>query len=420
MKTTDKGGSFKGVFDSEAVASTGAVAVAPSNAKVVWLGTGEANDRNSSGWGNGVYRSTDAGATWTQAGLPPARRSRASPSIRPIPDTAWVAAMGDLWTPSRERGLYKTTDGGKTWKAVLTAPAPYGDRVGAGDLVLDPADPQVLYAALYARRRTPWSFIAGPAGHGRQGPGRHLQEHGRRHHLAQALRRAARPAPAASASPSRARTPRSSTRSCRATRRGRAASTRCAAGAAASSAPRTAARPGRARARSTRAPSTSARSASIPRTTSGCTSWASPSTSPTTAAGPSARTSSRRSIPTTTPSPSIRATPSVCCSAPTAASTRATRRAKAGSTSAGWPPASSIASTSTSARPTASAAACRTTRTGWARAARTRRTASSTPTGSPIGGGDGFYCAFDADAIPSIVYAESQQGYVQRMDLRSG
>ncbi|HYU42550.1 MAG TPA: glycosyl hydrolase, partial [Vicinamibacteria bacterium] len=163
MKTTDSGGSFKGVFEHEAVASTGAVAVAPSNPKVVWLGTGEANDRNSSAWGNGVYRSTDAGANWTQAGLA-SSKAIARIVVHPNqPETAWVAVAGDLWTPSSERGVYKTTDGGQTWKAVLAAPAPYGDRVGGGDLVIDPSNPQVLYAALYARRRTPWSFTAGPA-----------------------------------------------------------------------------------------------------------------------------------------------------------------------------------------------------------------------------------------------------------------
>ncbi len=163
MKTTDDGGSFKGVFEHEAVASTGAVAVAPSNAKVVWLGTGEANDRNSSGWGRGVYRSTDGGDTWTPAGLA-ASKAIARIVVHPTdPETAWVAAAGDLWTPSAERGLYKTTDGGKTWKAVLTAPAPYGDRVGAADVAIDSTNPQVLFAALYARRRTPWSFTAGPA-----------------------------------------------------------------------------------------------------------------------------------------------------------------------------------------------------------------------------------------------------------------
>jgi photosystem II stability/assembly factor-like uncharacterized protein len=163
MKTSDHGGSFQGVFEDQAVASTGAVAVAPSSAKVVWLGTGEANDRNSSGWGDGVYRSTDAGGTWTRVGLT-ASKAIARIVVHPTdPETAWVAVAGDLWTASAERGLYKTTDGGKTWKAVLTAPAPYGDRVGAGDVAVDPANPQVVYAALYARRRTPWSFTAGPA-----------------------------------------------------------------------------------------------------------------------------------------------------------------------------------------------------------------------------------------------------------------
>ncbi len=163
MKTSDNGGTFSGIFDDERVASIGAVAVAPSDPKVVWVGTGEANDRNSSGWGNGVYRSTDGGATWSHAGLADSR-TIARIVVHPSdPATAWVAAMGDLWVPSPQRGLYKTTDAGKTWKAVLTAPAAYGNRVGAGDVALDPANPDVLYAALYARQRTPWSFVSGPA-----------------------------------------------------------------------------------------------------------------------------------------------------------------------------------------------------------------------------------------------------------------
>lgn len=163
MKTSDNGGTWKAVFDKEAVASIGAVAIAPSDPSVVWVGTGEANDRNSSGWGNGVYRSTDGGHAWTHVGLP---LSRTIPRIVVHPKdplTAWVAAMGDLWVPGPERGLYKTTDGGQTWKAVLTAPALYTDRVGCGDVALDPQDPNILYAALYARRRTPWSFASGPA-----------------------------------------------------------------------------------------------------------------------------------------------------------------------------------------------------------------------------------------------------------------
>ena len=162
MKTTDNGASFSSVTEKESFVSTGAVAVAPSNAKVVWLGTGEANDRNSSGWGTGVYRSTDAGATWTRAGLE-RTRAIARIAVHPHdPDTAYVAAVGDLWSPTADRGLYKTTDGGKTWKAVLQAAGADADKVGAGDVAIDPANPEVVYTALYARRRTPWSFVAGP------------------------------------------------------------------------------------------------------------------------------------------------------------------------------------------------------------------------------------------------------------------
>ncbi len=163
LKTTDNGGTFTGVMDDQPVSSMGAVAVAPSDAKVVWAGTGEANDRNTSGWGNGVYRSTDGGGSWTHVGLD---ATRAIPRIvvHPTdPKTAYVCAAGDLWTPTPDRGLYKTTDGGQTWKLVLAAPAPDSDKVGCGDVAIDPENPDTLYAALYARRRTPWSFTAGPA-----------------------------------------------------------------------------------------------------------------------------------------------------------------------------------------------------------------------------------------------------------------
>jgi photosystem II stability/assembly factor-like uncharacterized protein len=162
MKTSDNGGTFKAVFEDQPVASVGAVAVAPSDSKVVWVGTGEANDRNSSSWGNGVYRSTDGGETWTQAGLTQSR-TIARVVVHPTdPATAWVAAMGDLWGPGGERGCYKTTDAGQTWKAMLTAAKPYDAKVGCGDLALDPGAPDTVYAALYARQRTPWSFVYGP------------------------------------------------------------------------------------------------------------------------------------------------------------------------------------------------------------------------------------------------------------------
>jgi photosystem II stability/assembly factor-like uncharacterized protein len=161
MKTASNGAAFEGIFEKEAVAAIGAVAIAPSDSKVIWVGTGEANDRNSSSWGNGVYRSTDGGDTWTHVGLP---NSKVIARIVVHPtdaQTAWVAVVGDLWNSSPERGLFKTTDGGASWKAVLTAPAPYHDRVGCGEVALDPSDPSTLYAALYARRRTPWSFVFG-------------------------------------------------------------------------------------------------------------------------------------------------------------------------------------------------------------------------------------------------------------------
>ncbi len=162
MKTSDNGTTWEGIFEQQPVAAVGDVTVAPSDPKVVWVGTGEANDRNSSSWGNGVYRSTDGGETWQHAGLKNSKtiaRILVHPSD---PNTAWAAAVGDLWNGNEERGCYKTTDGGKSWRKVLSAEPPYHTRVGCGDLAMDPADPDTLYAALYARRRTPWSFVYGP------------------------------------------------------------------------------------------------------------------------------------------------------------------------------------------------------------------------------------------------------------------
>jgi photosystem II stability/assembly factor-like uncharacterized protein len=162
MKTNDNGATFSGVFEKEAVAAIGAVAVAPSDGKIVWVGTGEANDRNSSSWGNGVYLSTDGGDSWNNVGLRDSK-TIARIAVHPTdPNTAYVAAMGDLWRWGGERGLYKTTDGGKTWKAVLQGAAPYADRLGCGDVAIDPSDPNTVYAALYARQRLPWAFVSGP------------------------------------------------------------------------------------------------------------------------------------------------------------------------------------------------------------------------------------------------------------------
>ena len=161
FKTGNNGVTFDPIFDKQPVLSIGAMAIAPSDSDVVWVGTGEANDRNSSEWGDGVYRSTDGGGTWTNVGL---KESRAIARIvvHPTkPEVAYVAAMGNLWKDGGERGLYKTTDAGKTWKLVLHAPSPNDARTGCGDVALDPSNPEIVYAALYARQRTPWSFAYG-------------------------------------------------------------------------------------------------------------------------------------------------------------------------------------------------------------------------------------------------------------------
>ena len=162
FKSNDNGVSFDPVFDKQPMLSTGAVAIAPSDSDVIWVGTGEANDRNSSDWGDGVYRSTDGGENWQNVGL---KNSRAIARIvvdPKKPEVAYVAAMGHLWTEGGERGLFKTTDGGKTWKLILQAPAPHNARTGCGDVIVDPTNPEIVYAALYARQRTPWSFSSGP------------------------------------------------------------------------------------------------------------------------------------------------------------------------------------------------------------------------------------------------------------------
>ena len=163
FKSGDAGVSFDPIFDKQSDLSIGAIAVAPSDSDVIWVGTGEANDRNSSDWGNGVYRTTDGGEHWANVGLKDSRTIARIVVDPKNPEIAYVAAMGHLWVDGGERGLYKTTDGGKNWKLILEASAPHNARTGCGDVILDPNNPQIVYAALYARQRTPWSFTSGPA-----------------------------------------------------------------------------------------------------------------------------------------------------------------------------------------------------------------------------------------------------------------
>ena len=194
FKTENLGVTFSPVFDKQPLLSIGAIAVADAppdwagwkeveakereagsgeaaektasgekqeekpqdrgKGRIVWVGTGEGNGRNSSSWGNGVYRSTDAGQTFKHLGL---EQSHDIPRLAVDPrnpDVCYVAALGHLWGANPERGIFKTTDGGKSWSHVLKI----DDKTGACDVILDPAHPDTVYAAMYGRRRTPWSF----------------------------------------------------------------------------------------------------------------------------------------------------------------------------------------------------------------------------------------------------------------------
>src|ERR1700719_531652 len=156
-KTTNNGTTWTPVVDKEAVSAIGDIAIAPSDPSVVWVGTGEPNNRQSSSWGDGAYKSFDGGKTWQKMGLA-ATHHIGRIVIHPRnPDVVYVAALGHLWGPNPERGVYKTTDGGKTWSQVLKI----NDDTGVSDIAMDPQSPDILYAAAYERRRTPYGFNGG-------------------------------------------------------------------------------------------------------------------------------------------------------------------------------------------------------------------------------------------------------------------
>jgi photosystem II stability/assembly factor-like uncharacterized protein len=164
-KTENNGQTFEPLFDNEKVFSIGDVAVAPSNPDILWLGSGEANNSRSTYWGDGVYKSADAGKTWRNMGLKESHhigRIVINPSN---PDTVYVAALGHLYSENAERGVYKTTDGGIMWTKVLDVVAD-GRTIGVVDLVMDPTDPETLYAASYDRLRKPWTYQLGGPGSG--------------------------------------------------------------------------------------------------------------------------------------------------------------------------------------------------------------------------------------------------------------
>ena len=161
-KSLNSGRTWTPIFDANNVASIGAIAVSTANPNTVYVGTGEPDMRDSIAYGDGVYKSTDAGKTWKHLGLENTKQIGRIIVDPKNPNTVFVAAMGNAYAPNPDRGVYRSQDGGATWQKVLFK----NDDVGAIDLAFDPVDSKVVYATLWNVRRPPW-FIYAPA----NGPG---------------------------------------------------------------------------------------------------------------------------------------------------------------------------------------------------------------------------------------------------------
>jgi len=162
-KSNNSGRTWAPIFDSQPIASIGAIAVAPSNPNIVYVGTGETDVRSQISYGNGMYKSTDAGKTWTHIGLDDTRQIGRVLIDPKNPDIVFVAALGHVYGPNPERGVFRSRDGGATWQKMLFK----NDNVGAADLAFDPQNSQIIYASLWNTRRPPWSIYPpsyGPGG----------------------------------------------------------------------------------------------------------------------------------------------------------------------------------------------------------------------------------------------------------------
>lgn len=161
-KSTSGGIKWEPVFEKEVTASIGAVAIQQSNPSVIWVGTGEGNPRNSLNGGYGIYKSLDGGKTWKSMGLEETRHIHRVIIDPEDPNTVYVGAIGSPWGEHPERGVYKTTDGGESWEKILFV----NNRTGAADLVMDPTNPNKLLAAMWEHKRDPWYFKSGGEGSG--------------------------------------------------------------------------------------------------------------------------------------------------------------------------------------------------------------------------------------------------------------
>jgi len=164
-KTENNGITFEVLFEDEGAISIGDIAVDQNNPDILWVGTGEANNSRTAYYGDGIYKSTDGGSTWENMGLKESGHIGRIIIHPDNPEIVWVAALGHLYSENKERGVYKTTNGGKNWKKVLDI-KDHGKNIGVVDLAIDPSDPDVLYAAAYDKVRRPWTFNAGGPGSG--------------------------------------------------------------------------------------------------------------------------------------------------------------------------------------------------------------------------------------------------------------
>jgi len=156
-KTTNGGTTWKPIFERQGTISLGDIALAPSNPEVVWVGTGETNVRNSVSFGDGVYKSTDGGKTWQHMGLTDTERISAIVINPQNPDIVYIGALGHAFGPNEERGVFMTTDGGKTWTKTLYI----DNQHGVADLEIDPTNPNILYAGMWSFERKPWTHRSG-------------------------------------------------------------------------------------------------------------------------------------------------------------------------------------------------------------------------------------------------------------------